>query len=103
MYTVLAIIFFAVGCFMLNRLKRFYKGFYKDFGCYLWMANILLTFPLLFRAVFDWLRADERWTDFWFMNERRIASYNILFFAFSSLIPMVMQIGSLIFGFVRQK
>ena len=30
MYTCLAVIFFVVGCFMLNRLKRYYKGFYKE-------------------------------------------------------------------------
>ena len=55
-FALLALIFFLVGWLMLNRLKRYYKGFYKDFGCYLWMANVLLTFPLLFRAIFDWLR-----------------------------------------------
>ena len=32
MFIVLACIFFVVGCIMLNRLKLYYKDFYKEFG-----------------------------------------------------------------------
>jgi len=33
MFAILALIFFAVGWLMLNRLKRYYKDFYREFGC----------------------------------------------------------------------
>jgi hypothetical protein len=90
---------------MLNRLRRYYKGFYKQFGCYLWMANVLLTFPLMFRALFDALAADETWYQYWIgsNNFYRATGYNFLLFFFATYIPMLMQISSLIFGFVRRK
>ena len=90
---------------MLNRLRRYYKGFYKQFGCYLWMANVLLTFPLTFRAMFDGLRFSDNWFYYWIGSENyyRLTGYNILLFTFGTYIPMLMQIGSLIFGFVRHK
>ena len=105
MFAILAVIFFAVGWLMLNRLKQYYKDFYLEFGCYLWMTNYLLTFPLLFRALFDRLRTNDDWYNFWILsnNYYRVAGYNIIIFTFASFLPMVMQIGSLIFGFLRSK
>ena len=57
-YAVLAILFFTVGCIMLKRLRVYFKGFFKDYGCYLWIANVLLTIPLIIRAVLDALLFD---------------------------------------------
>lgn len=90
---------------MLTRLKRYYKGFYKEYGCYLWTANVLLTFPLTFRAIFDALRQSSNWYDFWFdgNNYYKLGIYNVILFLFGTYIPMIMQIASLIFGFVRNK
>ena len=90
---------------MLTRLKRYYKGFYKEYGCYLWAANILLTFPLTFRAIFDALRLSDSWSDYWFKGSNYYKSvfYNVILFIFATYIPMIMQIASLIFGFVRNK
>jgi len=51
-FTLLAIIFFTIGCLMLHNLKRYFKDFYEQFGCRLWIANCAMTFPLLFRAGF---------------------------------------------------
>ena len=102
---ILAIIFFAVGCTMLQKLKKFYKGFYKQFRCNLWTANILMTVPLTFRAIFDGLTFNKDFFNYWFgdANYYRIAVYNTLIFVIATLIPMLMQIFSLIFGFVRTK
>ena len=33
LFLLLAIIFFTVGCIMINRLRIYYKDFYKDFAC----------------------------------------------------------------------
>ena len=52
-FLVLAIIFFVVGCSMLNRLRIYFKDFFEKFGCMLWFANVMLTLPLSFRAAFD--------------------------------------------------
>lgn len=73
----------------------------------MWVANVLLTLPLTFRAVFDALSFDEKWNDFWTgkngANYYRLASYNMVIFFFATYVPMLMQIASLIFGFVRHK
>ena len=105
LFTILAIIFFAVGCFMLRRIRLYFKGFYKEFGCQLWTANVLLTLPLTFRAIFDALRYDSAWENYWILSENyyRLCGYNLLLFTFGTYIPMMMQIASLIFGFVRHK
>ena len=105
-FLLLAIILFSVGCIMICRLKIYYKDFYKDFGCQLWTANILMTLPLTFRAVFDALTFDKKWENFWFGEDSNYfyyASYNVGFFLIATYIPMLMQIWSLIFGFMRNK
>lgn len=105
-FLLLAIILFSVGCIMICRLKTYYKDFYKDFGCQLWTANILMTLPLTFRALFDAMTFDDKWENFWFGGDSNFyyyASYNVGFFFFANYIPMLMQIWSLIFGFMRNK
>lgn len=107
MFMLLAILFFTVGVLMLRRLRLYYKGFFKEFGCSLWVANVMLTLPLCFRAVFDWLYFDKAWINYWFSDEDenfyKESMYNLMVFTFGTYIPMLMQIFSLIFGFVRQK
>ena len=63
----------------------------------------MLTLPLSFRAVFDALYHNESWSDYWSTNMYTIAIYNALLFFFGSYVPMLMQIFSLVFGFVRHK
>ena len=67
-FTSLAVIFFTVGCIMLNRIRLYFKGFYEEYGCYLWASNVLLTLPLTFRAVFDALRKNDEWWNFWIID-----------------------------------
>ena len=102
-FFVLGIIFFMVGCSMLNRLRIYFKDFFEKFGGMLWFANIMLTLPLSFRAVFDALYHNETWSKFWNENYYTVANYNALLFFFGSYVPMLMQIFSLVFGFVRHK
>mgnify|MGYP003884432575 CR=1 FL=1 len=106
MFIILAVIFFTVGCLMIFRLKRYYRDFYMEFGCQLWTANILMTIPLCFRALFDGLRFNEAWWGYWwgdYLNYYKTATYNVGLFVFATYIPMLMQIFSLIFGFMRNK
>ena len=58
-FLILGVIFFATGCIMLNRLRLYFVDFYKESGCKLWTANILLTLPLTFRAIFDGLAFND--------------------------------------------
>lgn len=108
-FMLLGIIFFTVGVLMLRRLRIYYKGFFKQFGCSLWVANIMLTLPLCFRAILDWMSHYNTWIDWWFSenddgnNYYKESMYNLMVFLFGTYIPMLMQIFSLIFGFVRQK
>ena len=102
-FVSLAIVFFCVGTFMLRRLRLYFKDFFKEFGASLWIANVLLTLPLTFRAVFDALKSNEAWSDYWSANYYSTGCYNILIFTFGTYIPMLTQISSLIFGFVRNK
>ena len=100
-FTVLAILFFTVGCIMLNRLRIYFKGFFKDYGCYLWIANVLLTIPLIIRAIFDALLFDDDWLAYWLNGADKVAIYNLIFLTLVNYVPMLLQISSLIFGFVR--
>lgn len=102
---ILALFFFTVGCLMLRNLRLYFKGFYSQFGCNLWVANVLLTLPLTFRAVFDGLKTNDKWFNFWLAdaNYYRVAGYNLILFTFGTYMPMMMQMASLIFGFVRNK
>jgi len=64
-FTILALLFFAVGVSMQWSLRKYFKDFYKEFGCQLWSATVLMTVPLMFRAVLDALAHDEAWMSFW--------------------------------------
>ena len=102
-FLILSVIFFGVGCFMLLRLRRYFRDFYEQFGFRLWVANIFLTLPLTFRGIFDALKSNKSWNSFWESDEYTMATYNVLIMTFSTYLPMVLQISSLIFGFVRHK
>ena len=88
---------------MLNRLRLYFVDFYKESGCKLWTANILLTLPLTFRSVFDGLNFNTSWYDFWGDSTNMIAGYNLLIIFIGTYVPMILQISTLIFGFVGKK
>ena len=102
-FLLLGIIFFVAGCVMLNRLRLYFTDFYKESGCKLWTANVLLTLPLTFRAIFDWLTFDDAWYNYWHKDNNRLAGFNILLIFFATYMPMLLQISTLIFGFVGKK
>ena len=89
-FLLLCIIFFTAGCVMLNRLRLYFVDFYKESGCKLWTANILLTLPLTFRAVFDGLGINSSWSNFWLENSSRVAGYNLILIFFATYIPMLL-------------
>ena len=65
-----------------------------------------MTLPLSFRAVMNALIRNKSWEDLWFGDDSNYyywATYNVGFFFIATYIPMLMQIFSLIFGFMRNK
>jgi len=58
-FLLLAIIFFAVGFRMIQKLKQTFYEFYRQFKYILWTAMILVTLPLTFRAIFDFSRLNK--------------------------------------------
>jgi len=103
LFTALGILFFTVGCMMIVRLKKYFRDFYKEFGCQLWTANVLLTLPLTFRAITDAANESEKFQALYYKNWYTLSIYNMILFILATYIPMLTQISSLIFGFVRHK
>lgn len=64
-FALLCVVFFSVGCMMLRKIRRYFKDFYKQFGCKLWLANILLTLPLLFRGILDAANLNTKFSNYW--------------------------------------
>ena len=65
-----------------------------------------MTIPLTFRAIFDFLSLFDWWESFWYGDDTNYyywATYNTVFFFVTTYIPILMQIFSLIFGFMRNK
>ena len=89
-FAFLCVIFFSVGCMMLRKIRRYFKDFYKQFGCKLWIANILLTLPLLFRGLLDAAKLNKTFNDYWRENDYRVACYNLMIITFGTYLPMLL-------------
>lgn len=97
-FLLLGLTLLAVGFALLMRIKRNYPGLHREHGCLLWLALILLSVPLCTRAVVDY--SLNKWnpgTDF------TLALYNMTLFLIADYLPIIFQIGSLVFGFIRRK
>ena len=96
---LLAISYFTVGCILLLRLKKHFPKLYGQFGCHLWTALILLSVPLTLRGILDLFHI-ERHLD---RRGYELAVYNVLFTSITTFLPIIFQISSLVFGFIRRK
>jgi ABC-type sulfate transport system permease component len=101
---ILAVLFvFIVGCLVIQ-LRRNFPEFYAQYFCLLITAMTLLSAPLFFRTVLDQLQKIKKFEEYFnSQGGRRIAIYNASFFLIANYIPVICQMGTLIFGFVRQK
>ena len=64
---------------------------------------ILVTLPLTFRAIFDFIRMDSHVIQWLNANMVNGAVYNLSVFVLTTYLPILFQIGTLVFGFVRNK
>ena len=67
-------------------------------------ATFLLTVPLTFRAIFNFIKiVSPEFYNYILEDPGRNALYNFFFFVFSTYLPIIGQITSLVFGFVRHR
>ena len=103
-FMILSFLFIILGIVLLTKLKRHFPKFYSEHRCLMVTATLLLTVPLTFRAIFDGIKLISpeflEWVD---QDYERNAIYNFLFFLLTTYMPIIGQIMSLVFGFVRHR
>jgi len=88
--------FFFTGLWMIYLLKKHFPTLYEDICYKIWVATFLLTFPLLLKGLNTWLY--EAHKKYWHYYSNHFAFVNSAYILLSSLLPIVTQICSLIFG-----
>ena len=101
MFVILGVTFFSVGVAMNLSLKWHFPEFYKQYKCLLWLATILLTCPLFIRASKDFLYVhNDAFANYWDIH---FVMDNTVYALLSTVLPIITQTCSLIFGFMRQQ
>jgi len=99
-FLFLSIIFFTSGVIMICALQSSFPDFLKQFKCLMWTTTILISLPLSIRSIIDFSNLSTNLDGpehFW------ASLYNFLFFLFTTYLPILFQICTLVFGFVRRK
>ena len=101
-FTLLAVLFITLGIVLIRKLKKYFPLFYSQFRKLMITATVFLTVPLTFRAIFDGIKLVDpdfmEWID---ADYTRNAIYNFFFFILTTYLPIMGQIMSLVFGYVR--
>jgi hypothetical protein len=67
-------------------------------------VTVLMTVPLAFRTILDGLKATiPSWADWIDANKLNNSLYNFFFFLLTTYLPIVSQMGTLVFGYARYK
>jgi len=83
-------------------LKVFFPEFYKEKRFYLYLAMIILTFPVTLRAVLDFVTYNnENFSAKINDDNGNLITYQWVFFVFTQVTPILAQMGSFVFGFMR--
>ena len=104
LFSALALLFIVIAILLIRKLKRDFELFYKELRVVLLVATFLLTVPLTFRALFDGIKLVnpdlmEQFNDSYLKN----SIYNLVFYLLTTYLPVIGQITSLVFGFVRHR
>ena len=100
-FTILSLFFLILSIFLLCRLKRYFKEFYNEHWCLLVLATIGLSFPIMCRGIFDTIRGfDKKVEKVLTLHENLFNSLNMILW---NLVPIVFQLSSLVFGYIRNK
>lgn len=97
----LGIGFLSVGLTMLIVLKRHFTSYYEKIGCKLIIATILLSVPMFIRAI-NWLGQLES-TAYLTFYDNNIAYTNAVYAILTTMVPVVAQMSSLIFGVLKNQ
>jgi|LauGreDrversion4_2_1035121.scaffolds.fasta_scaffold485997_1 hypothetical protein len=81
---------------MIATIRRFYPAFYQEYGSLIWIATICLTFPLFVRGLNSRLYGKEK--KYWSWYGNHFAAVNSMYVILSSILPVVTQMSTLLFG-----
>lgn len=87
----------------MKALKENFREFYDVYRKLLWAATLVLTIPLPLRTLFDLLKEWEWWNTLTNTGDGAVSVYNFFFFLFTTYLPIIFQVSTLVFGFVRNK
>ena len=89
-YFVLSLLFFVVCVVLVVSLKVFFPEFYLEKRLYLWLAMIILTFPLTLRAALDYSTyANQSFSSKINDDSDDLITYQWVFFVFTQLTPIL--------------
>ena len=96
LFTTLGFVFLVSGILMALSLKKYYYDFYVEYGKLVWIATFSLALPLFLRGLNSNMYKNN--TNYYNYYSRHFAVVNSLYVTLSSIVPIVAQMGSLIFG-----
>jgi len=97
LFSILGTIFLISGISMAITLRKYYVDFYQEFGSLIWVATFCLSIPLYMRGLNLYLyKNSDNYLDYY---TDHFAAFNAGYVLFSSILPVVAQMGTLIFGF----
>ena len=102
-FCILGIAFYITSITMNSSLKKYFPHFYNSFKCFLWAACVFLTIPLFLRAIIDMLKTTSTEFSKWYNDLDNFAWTNTCYLVVSTYIPIVTQMSSLIFGYLRKR
>ena len=102
LFAILSIVFLATAVTLLKALSEHFGQFYIKFRKMLITVTVLMTIPLAFRTILDGLKATiPSWLAWIDANDLNNALYNFFFFLLTTYLPIVSQLGTLVFGYTR--
>lgn len=104
LFSILSIFFLFSATILLQALAKHFSQFYLKHRCMLITVTILMTIPLAFRAILDGMKAViPGWADYIDSRFFRNTIYNFCFFLLTTFLPIVSQMGTLVFGYTRYR
>jgi len=100
-FLVLGATFGVTGVMNNHRLYKYFKPFYDENKCMLFLATLGLSVPLIVRGVLDTLRYKNE--NFDKLIAKHQAIYDTMLYFLLDLVPLGFQLSSLVFGYIRQQ
>ena len=89
---------------MMWRLRQTFDSIFKDYGCMLWTVVAILIASLSISAIQIMLYTySDIWKAYWGASYKRSIVYFVIQNLVGAVIPMLAQLATLIFGYIRYK